>query len=115
MRATTRQRIHVYGILGRRMDWLVDEITPGGVKLSAQANFPTWWGGPSRINQLQWHDCAYGEQVVYRMRASSVLPIPRTVTVTVRPGPPGGVDLEFELPFGWTTQVEDLPAADASE
>ena len=110
MRVTTRQRIHVHGILGWRMDWLVDEITPGGVKLSVQASFPTWWGGPSGMNRLQGHDCAYGEQVVYRMRASSVLPIPRTVGVTVRPEPQGGVDLEFELPLGWTTQVEDLPA-----
>ena len=112
MRVTIRQVIRVYGRFGWRMDWLVDEIRPGGVNLSVEANYPTWWGGPGGMSRLDWHDCDFGNQLVYRMRAASWLPIPRTIRVTPIAAPGEAVDVKLELPRGWTTEVESLPPAD---
>lgn len=98
LRVTARQIIRVYGGLGWRMDWLVDEVKPGGVKLSVEANFPTWWGGPSGMNRLDWHDCDFGTELVYRTRAVSWLPILRTVRVTPIAAQDDAVDVRFELP-----------------
>jgi len=115
LRVTARQVIRVYGGFGWRMDWLVDEVKPGGVKLSVEANFPTWWGGPSGMNRLDWHDCDFGTELVYRTRAVSWLPILRTVRVTPIAAQDDAVDVRFELPRGWTTEVENLPPAEEVE
>jgi hypothetical protein len=73
---TTRQIIRVYGGFGWRMDWLVEGVKPGAVRLSVEAGVPTWWGGPSGTNRLQSHDCRFGEALAYRTRAASWLPNP---------------------------------------
>ena len=50
---STQQAVLVYGLLGPRLSCVVDQLSSGGVKLSVEAWYPEWWGGPSGMGVLK--------------------------------------------------------------
>ena len=92
------------------MGFRLGECSRHNVTLMVEGSYATSTGGSLGINQLSGHRCRIGTSVLYRLRASALLPFVKEVEIAVKDIERERVAVRVRLPRGWRLRIEDILA-----